>query len=308
MAFYGGGTMRTEQVKYFLETVKTGSFTKAAENLHIHQTSLREAIIAMETELGKTLFIRSKKGVELTEVGKYSLPHFQMIAESYDRLCQNYESNMAMKTVKIDAQSVFGDYLVPFFTILKPQLAAEGIMLDINIDNHVETILNRLLQKQTSLAFISKYKGSESSRLYDVLQKNQLEISNLDVFGVDVMMQKMHPLAQKKKLSLYDFAEYGFVFCNDAAPMKAIIKQETSLKNTKVLILDNRTLMEKYLKSSELVTFMPHGSSVGEEFILHPVEERPTIEQQAIYRKGELTPELLRCINMMKMVIDSTQT
>lgn len=300
--------MRTEQVKYFLETVKTGSFTKAAENLHIHQTSLREAIIAMENELGKTLFIRSKKGVELTEAGKYSLPHFQLIAESYDRLCQSYESDFRMKTVKIDAQSVFGDYLIPFFTILKPQFMADGIMLDINIDNHVETILNRLLQKQTSLAFISKYKDAENSKLYDVLLKNQLEISNIDVFEVAVMMQKDHPLAQKKRLSINDFAEYGFVFCNESAPMKAIVKQDGMLKNTKVLVLDNRILMEKYLKTSNMVTFMPHRSSMDEEFILHPIEGKPIINQQAIYRKGELTPELLRCINMMKMIIDSTPT
>ena len=148
--------MRTEQVKYFLETVKTGSFTKAAENLHIHQTSLREAIIAMETELGKTLFIRSKKGVELTEVGKYSLPHFQMIAESYDRLCQNYESNMAMKTVKIDAQSVFGDYLVPFFTILKPQLA-------VNLSESLIGVLNPKTPRCPHLGCALKYNRFEHS-------------------------------------------------------------------------------------------------------------------------------------------------
>jgi DNA-binding transcriptional LysR family regulator len=298
--------MRTEQVKYFLETVKTGSFTKAAENLHIHQTSLREAIIAMENELGKTLFIRSKKGVELTEAGKYSLPHFQLIAESYDRLCQGYTNDTQMKTVTIDAQSIFGDYLISFFTILKPQFASEGIMLDINIDNHVEAIMNRLIRQQTSLAFIGKYKGEENTKLYDVLQKNQLEVSNISTFEVAVMMQKEHPLAQKKKLSINDFAEYGFVFCNDSAPMKAIIKSKNIFKHTKMLVLDNRVLMEKYLKSSNMVAFVPQGSSVDEGFVLRSVVECPQLEQVAVYRKGEMTPELLRCINMMKMIIDST--
>lgn len=298
--------MRTEQVKYFLETVKAGSFTKAAENLHIHQTSLREAIIAMENEIGKTLFVRSKKGVELTEVGKYSLPHFQLIAESYDRLCQSYDNDVQKKTVKIDAQSVFGDYLISFFTILKPQLAAEGIMLDINIDNHVETIMNRLIQKQTSLGFINKFKGAEHSKLYDILRKNQLEVSSIHTFGVDVMIQKNHPLAQKRNLSLRDFTDYGFIFYNEYAPLKVILEQDSALKDAKILILDNRILMEKYLKSSNMATFMPHGSSVDEEFILCSTLEAPVLEQQAIYRKGEMTPELLRCINMMKMIIDSS--
>ena len=139
-----------------------------------------------------------------------------------------------------------------------------------------------------------------------MLEKNELEVSMLCTFEVDVMMQKAHPLAKKRKLVLKDFIEYGFIFCNDSAPMKSRIKKDVALKNTKTLILDNRVLMEKYLKSSNMVTFMPNGSVVSDEFVLRQIVEAPVLEQQAIYRKGELDSELLRCINMMKLIIDST--
>ena len=88
--------------------------------------------------------------------------------------------------------------------------------------------------------------------------------------------------------------------------MKAIIKSKNIFKHTKMLVLDNRVLMEKYLKSSTMVAFVPRGSSVDEGFTLRSVVETPYLEQLAVYRKGEMTPELLRCINMMKMIIDST--
>lgn len=44
--------MRTEQILYFLESVKAGSFTKAAAKLHLQQPSLREAVTNLENELG----------------------------------------------------------------------------------------------------------------------------------------------------------------------------------------------------------------------------------------------------------------
>lgn len=75
--------MRTEQILYFLEAVKVGSFTKAAANLHLQQPSLREAITNLENELGEALLIRTKKGVTLTEFGQNSLPYLQNIYDTY---------------------------------------------------------------------------------------------------------------------------------------------------------------------------------------------------------------------------------
>ena len=58
--------MRLEQVHYLLEIEKTHSASAAALNLYVSPSSISEAIKKLEQELGYTLFIRSKNGMELT--------------------------------------------------------------------------------------------------------------------------------------------------------------------------------------------------------------------------------------------------
>ena len=62
--------MRLEQLTYMIEIAKTHSFSLAAENLFIGQSTLSEAIKKLETELAVPLFTRTKNGVYLTDVGQ----------------------------------------------------------------------------------------------------------------------------------------------------------------------------------------------------------------------------------------------
>jgi DNA-binding transcriptional LysR family regulator len=54
----------------FYHVAKAGSFTKAAENLHICQPSLSRSIMALEDSLNMRLLKRSSRGVIPTEEGK----------------------------------------------------------------------------------------------------------------------------------------------------------------------------------------------------------------------------------------------
>ncbi len=59
------------QIEYFLEIVKSGSFTKAAEKLYISHQSLSVQMKALEKELGFPLFDRRNRRVQsLTESGE----------------------------------------------------------------------------------------------------------------------------------------------------------------------------------------------------------------------------------------------
>ena len=61
-----------KHVKYraFVETVKCGSFTAAANILNYTQPGISRIISGMEEDFGFRLFNRSKSGVSLTEEGK----------------------------------------------------------------------------------------------------------------------------------------------------------------------------------------------------------------------------------------------
>ncbi|WP_312474025.1 LysR family transcriptional regulator [Neobacillus sp.] len=52
--------MNFEQMEYIVEVAKTGSFTKAAQNAHVTLSAISQSISLLETELGITLFTRSR--------------------------------------------------------------------------------------------------------------------------------------------------------------------------------------------------------------------------------------------------------
>jgi DNA-binding transcriptional LysR family regulator len=64
-----------QQLQYFLAAVAYGSFSAAAESLHLAQPSLSEQIRRLEAELGAPLFARGGRGLELTEAGTRLRPH-----------------------------------------------------------------------------------------------------------------------------------------------------------------------------------------------------------------------------------------
>ncbi len=59
-----------ELYRIFYVVAKSKNMTRAGEELFISQPAISQAIKKLETELGGTLFLRSNKGMELTEEGK----------------------------------------------------------------------------------------------------------------------------------------------------------------------------------------------------------------------------------------------
>ena len=66
--------MNLEQLTGFVEVARLGSFTRAAEELHLAQPSLSRQIAALEQDLGSELFHRSRGGNTLTPAGELLLP------------------------------------------------------------------------------------------------------------------------------------------------------------------------------------------------------------------------------------------
>ena len=59
-----------ELYKVFYVVAKNKHMTRASEELHISQPAISQSIKKLEDHLGGTLFLRSNKGMELTEEGK----------------------------------------------------------------------------------------------------------------------------------------------------------------------------------------------------------------------------------------------
>jgi LysR family transcriptional regulator, transcription activator of glutamate synthase operon len=61
--------MELRQLRAFVQVTHAGTFTRAAEELHVAQSAVSQAVGRLEAELGFELLRRTSRGVELTEAG-----------------------------------------------------------------------------------------------------------------------------------------------------------------------------------------------------------------------------------------------
>lgn len=75
--------MELFQLRYFVSAARRGTFTRAAQENHVSQPSLSQAVANLEREVGARLFARQGRSVALTDAGEALLPHAErMLAEA----------------------------------------------------------------------------------------------------------------------------------------------------------------------------------------------------------------------------------
>ncbi|MEU0266700.1 LysR family transcriptional regulator [Nocardioides sp. NPDC006303] len=66
--------MEIGQLRYFVAVVDHGSFTAAAQRLHVSQSGISAQLAKLERELGHDLLVRGPRNVRLTHAGETLLP------------------------------------------------------------------------------------------------------------------------------------------------------------------------------------------------------------------------------------------
>jgi LysR family transcriptional regulator, flagellar master operon regulator len=84
--------MDIELARTFLEIVSTGSFIKAADRLHVAQTTVSARVRLLEQLLGRPLFVRNKAGATLTPAGE----QFLRFAPTFVQLWQRARQQVAV--------------------------------------------------------------------------------------------------------------------------------------------------------------------------------------------------------------------
>src|SRR3954465_11016466 len=77
--------MDIELARTFLEIVSTGSFIKAADRLHVAQTTVSARVRLLEQQLGRPLFVRNKAGAGLTPAGAQFLRYSPTFVQLWRR-------------------------------------------------------------------------------------------------------------------------------------------------------------------------------------------------------------------------------
>lgn len=78
--------MEIKKLEALVETIKTKSINKAADNLGYTQSGLSYIINTVETEFGVQILKRTNRGIQLTEEGALLLPYIEAIIEKEVKL------------------------------------------------------------------------------------------------------------------------------------------------------------------------------------------------------------------------------
>ena len=77
--------MELKQVRYFIGVCEAGSLLKASAHLHIAQPALGQHIADLERQLGAKLFVRTNRGMLLTDAGQRFLEHAKILLADVER-------------------------------------------------------------------------------------------------------------------------------------------------------------------------------------------------------------------------------
>ncbi len=102
-------------LKYIAEVERTGSITKAANNLFMGQPNLSKAIKELETETGITIFKRTARGVEPTKKGQVFLEQAKHILSTVQELERLYKPKNP-NTFEFDISVPRASYITHAFT------------------------------------------------------------------------------------------------------------------------------------------------------------------------------------------------
>jgi LysR family tcuABC transcriptional regulator len=77
--------MDMRQLRYFVQIVESGSLAKASRQLFIAQPALSQQMARLEEEVGKSLLVRSSRGVAATEGGTALYHHAKFMLRQLDQ-------------------------------------------------------------------------------------------------------------------------------------------------------------------------------------------------------------------------------
>ncbi len=107
--------MNVNQLKYFKAVCKHKNITKAAQELHIAQPSLSNAIKELENEFGVTLFNRINRRIFLTNEGHYFLNKAHHLLNCFENF-QDEMLDLGSKKkdhIRVGIPSIMGTFLLP---------------------------------------------------------------------------------------------------------------------------------------------------------------------------------------------------
>lgn len=202
------------QLIAFLAVADLGNLTAAAERLHLTQPALTKRLATLEDELGTPLFLRQRRGMELTPAGRVYLRHARRIEQEHRQAREEIGilADAGIETLRIGAGPLFHlRFVAPAFAALRrrfPLLRLDvvagnnALTLPLLTDGHLDLVLGTLepLGPELLLSVIP---------LLDVEQS--------------IALRADHPLAGQPRLAAPDLAGLDWVRYSQAPDSRGLL-------------------------------------------------------------------------------------
>ena len=196
--------MELTQLRYFLEVAKTQHITQTAAKLHITQPALTKMIHHLESDLGIPLFVAKGRGIMLTEYGIWLQKRLTPIMKELDAIPEEIHAMTALENVTIHLNVLAASSLVT-------QAIAQYRKEHLNV--HFQ-----MFQNSTS----PLYDIGVMTKLFYQLPEKEQNHEFVVTERIFLAVPDSHPLAQRKKISLYEAADEDFVSLNGSRQLRLI--------------------------------------------------------------------------------------
>lgn len=159
--------MTLDQINYILEINRTGSFSRAAENLFISQSALSLTVQNLEKQLGQPLFSRTNRGVIPTDFGKNFIRYISPIQTQISQIDALFFSGKRVNTLSfILANDGFQMASEVFVDLFKKYQSTDIYMKQ--IENYSDEAKSLVATGQADIGFVrvwSCYKKIEQQQM-----------------------------------------------------------------------------------------------------------------------------------------------
>jgi len=209
--------MNIQQLKYAVEVARTGSITRAAENMFMSQPNLSKAIRELEKSIGFPIFRRTTRGMEMTDKGSVFLDRARGVLAQVSEMEQLYKSSdSSMQLFSISAPQA--TYIFSAFMAFSASADhTRGMEFHYEEAGTLDAVDN-ILRGRSGIAIV-RYKVTKERDTLRYLDENDIAVSPISEFNYGVLMSSRHPLASDTTHNPDLLADYVQVLNANAAPI-----------------------------------------------------------------------------------------
>ncbi len=201
--------MELRQLRYFVEITDRGSLTRAAETLAIAQPALTAQMQKLEAELAAQLFIRTKRGIILTEVGRvvYEQARRTLDAADATQRAAGLAADAANARVSVGYTRIF-PFLAIAGTIRRLRRDRPNVRVDLR-EMSSDDQMDALVSGALDIGFVHYTAAHEDRDLIAVPTAEE---------SLTAVVPNNHRLASRRQVALVDLAGEDFILPSQTEP------------------------------------------------------------------------------------------